>query len=461
MKFKTKVLSCAIALALGGASVTAWSAPKLNTKAFWLSGTKTDLGVAIAGKKTGKFLAVWSTSVYDPDLGEDKTYVYSRYTDKGAGVGDKFQLTEVNGSEAIDIGAQNVAMNSDGDAVVCWKADNIELGAPQVACRFVPSGSNSGIDTPIIPVSASGQVSGIRVAMDDSGKFLVVWQDADNANTVMAQRFAADGSVEDDEFIVADQSKADEISVAMDTDGDAVVAWTAPSEPGVFALRVDKNGDVAEDKIRVDSTPADDINESDNRITEYVAQFPSVAMDSSGNFAVAWERMQVDTRYDKDDVATTTRATGIFAQRFDTNDNALNRNKKQPTVVEDITLHFNKKQFHVSPEIAMDSAGNFVASWQQSLTKQSCYTDELGYRYCQDVEVGNNILARKFNKRTKKLEAEKLVVKSTKQSEYNMPPSVALLDDGSFQVGWVLYDYYDDNDELIGAMKATARLYKK
>jgi len=468
MKFKHNLLSCAISLALGCASGTVYSAePKPNTKPFGLSGSATVDAVRLAGSNTGKFLAVWNGYEYD----SGQSYIYSRYTNQGANVGDEIKIVELSGS-GISLGQKPVAMDSDGDAVVCWAASNETTESSQISCRLVPKDSDSNIATETISVNTPGSVDQFSVAMDNGGDFIVVW---DNGDAVMVRRFAAGGAAKADEFVVSENSSGSTVSVAMDLDGDAIVAWESN---GIVVRRIGKDGNMP-DEFKVDRTPENVYSESDGgnktSSTAYSVGHPSVAMDDAGNFAVAWQRSQLDgksttklkkgkchkeygyTYCDDDEYVTTSTSvssTGIFAQRFE-NGNAVNKNKKA-NQQEDIAIGFNKKQKHFSPDIAMDAAGNFVVGWQQDLIKKQCFT-YYGEKYCDDVVVGSNIFARKYNSLKKKLEGVQSVIGKSKDSPSNSNPSVALIDDGSFEVGWksTYYNKEDYQDES----KASARFF--
>jgi hypothetical protein len=81
-------------------------------------------------------------------------------------------------------------------------------------------------------------------------------------------------------------------SLAMDSDGDVVVAWTAINGQGIFARRYDSAGVPQGTEMQVNT---------------YVGQqdYPSVASDSTGDFIVAWQSFLQDGSYN-----------GVFARYF-------------------------------------------------------------------------------------------------------------------------------------------------
>lgn len=467
MRFRSKLLHCAITWALGSAaSGTVCSAePKANTKPLWLSETTTDIAIAVSGNKSDTFLAVWNQYDCTPNAGECPSLLYGRYLGKGTLDDSKFKLAEAAANEVLTMGPKSVAMNPRGDAVICWKALNFEY-VQKIACRLVPQHSTRDINTPTILVnSARFPLEPPVVAMDDGGDFIVVWRSPDG---LLARRFAADGSAKENEFVIS-ANWPPFISVAMDQDGDAVVVWKEDNH--IVARRVakeDKDGLLSRPAFRVDSTPPNDLDASDFKTRWFALRFPSVAMDRDGNFAVAWTRYLSDTKIKKQCrlvfyegyldqrctyVEATVSSTGIFAQRFDVNDQALNRNKKNPALIEDIGIRFNKKQTHDYPDISMDTSGNFAVSWQQQLTHKYGFIDSDGHKQTALETIGNTLYARRYNRLKNTLEGPVTVIKKSKRSRFNSPPSIALLDDGSFGVGWIMKNYIDHAIEE----KATAR----
>jgi hypothetical protein len=489
MKFKYKLLSYAISLALGSGSGAAIAVdPKPNTKPFSLSESMHDSAVKVAGAGLGPFITVWKEFdyQYDDNSGVDnsKTYIYFRYTDKGATTGNKIKIAEFD-AQSGSIGDPSVAMNPNGDAVACWSDNNFGPGTTGVVdadilCQLVPHGTSSNILTAPLTAASNngGGIGNVSVAIDDTGDFIAAWKFYDTAaqtSQVKVKRFAANGSAKAAEIVVSQDSVNAGMAVAMDQDGDAAVAWVgkdANNREAIYARRINAAGNMTKGGFRVDSTPPDD-NEG-TKLTSFYPALPRIAMDDAGNFAVAWQRDRKDTTIktkctsytydgetytDCEDISTYVDSGGVFAQRFDTNDNPLKRTKKTQ-VMEDMLIRYVKKKEHGSPEIAMDSTGNFVVSWQQRLYGKQCYTDDDGQKYCDNhVSLGTHIFARKYNSSKNKLTGVKTVIKKNKKSHYHLGSSVAMLDDGSFEVGWVTEQLdpegYDD-DSI-----ATARFFKK
>ena len=91
--------------------------------------------------------------------------------------------------------------------------------------------------------------------------------------------------------------------VAMDANGNYVMAWSGngPGDAsGVFFQRYDANGNTVGSETRINQTVAD------------TQDSPSVAMDASGNFVVAWRSNNQDGS-----------GTGIYARRYNAAGTAL------------------------------------------------------------------------------------------------------------------------------------------
>ena len=124
------------------------------------------------------------------------------------------------------------------------------------------------------------------VAMDSDGDFVVAWQSYIQEGGgyvggygIFAKRYDAAGVARAPEFQVNSfwPFWQDYPSVAMDADGDFVVAWQSDdgSPASLYAQRFNAAGVAQGPEFRVNSS------------TGYPQRFPSVAMDADGDFVVA------------------------------------------------------------------------------------------------------------------------------------------------------------------------------
>src|SRR5205085_11095286 len=125
-------------------------------------------------------------------------------------------------------------------------------------------------------------------------------------------------------------------AIAMDPAGDFVVAWEGAYEDGsgygIYARRFTATGAPAGPEIQVNVTTLGD------------QRYPSVAMDSAGDFVVAWQG------YDAD-------GYGVFARRF----NAAGQPQSGEVQVNGVGAG---DQSH--PRVAAGQAGNYAVVWQSA-----------------------------------------------------------------------------------------------
>lgn len=227
----------------------------------------------------------------------------------------------------------SVAADGAGNYVVVWEGGGV------FARRFDAAGNPRGGEI-AVKIDAAGNERGPMVASDSAGNFVVVWnrRSATNGNhSVVARRYAADGSPRGSEFLVAaggNKSTSFASSVAMDADGDFVVlfatASTSPLSSGHKwqAQRYNALGQSQGGAITVASP----------RLINGTA---SVAMDAQGNFAVTWED-------------TTSNDNDVFVQRYD------NRGRKVGSL---ITASGSLPYGQWRPSIGMSGDGRFVIAW--------------------------------------------------------------------------------------------------
>lgn len=136
----------------------------------------------------------------------------------------------------------------------------------------------------LINTTTAGNQQYAKVAMDGSGNFVTTWvsygQDGSGAG-VYAQRYNAAGVAQGSEFLVNTTTAADQAQpvIAMNASGAFVIAWTskASGNTDVYAQRYDAAGVAQGTEFRV------------NQSTTYEQNSPSIAMDAAGNFALAWQ----------------------------------------------------------------------------------------------------------------------------------------------------------------------------
>jgi hypothetical protein len=297
----------------------------------------------IAVGSAGDFVVVWES--YQQD-GSFEGVFARRFDASGAPQGGEFQVNSYTPSSQKEPAA---AMDDDGDFVVVWGNLLDESGFEVFARRFDASGIPQGIELQINTYTVGNQRFP-AVAVEGDGDFVVAWQsngqDGDGAG-VFARRFASSGLPEGAEvransFTVGSQAFP---VVAVADDGDFVVVWQSASQDGsgggIFARRFDAFSVPQAAEFRV------------NAHTSAEQRGPTVAMDNDGGFVVSWSSFDQDG----DDF-------GIFARRFDGSG-----------APQDEEFRVNRYTIGAqdSPQVALDDDGDFVVTWQSLDQEGSSY----------------------------------------------------------------------------------------
>ena len=192
-------------------------------------------------------------------------------------------------------------------------------------------------------------------------------------------------------------------SVAFDSTGNFVVAWESytqdGSDFGIFAQRYADSGAPLGGEFRV------------NTVTTSNQRFPAVASDAAGNFVVAWFSADQDGS-----------GNGIFGQRFASNGAPLGPEFR-------INTYTTGNQF--TPQVASDSAGNFVVVW---------------YSAGQDGFIGYGVFGQRVASNGAALGPEFQINTYTPYNQF--PTSVASDSAGNFVVVW-FGDFQDGSGEGI------------
>jgi hypothetical protein len=286
----------------------------------------------------GNYVVVWDS------YGQDGAYggVYAqRYNASGAAQGAEFR---VNTAASLNEVQPSVAMDPDGDFVVAWTSGLYNYYTGQYAQydvraqRYSAAGVPQGTEFVVNTFTDSSQFSP-ALAMDAAGNFAVTWTSNHQDtfySSVYAQRFNASGVRQGTEVHVNTGTQGEFYSdIAMDTAGDYVITWSAYGRDGsgfaAYGQRFSAVGVRQGLEFRVNSFTTGDQRD------------PTLAMDSNGDFVIAWSSYgQLDQTPD------------VFAQRY----NAAGVRQGTEFRVNGSTFGYQS-----SPSAAMDAIGNFVVSW--------------------------------------------------------------------------------------------------
>ncbi len=289
----------------------------------------------IAADADGNFVVVWTSEGQD---GSGAGIYGQRYNSVGAPQGSEFQVNfTVDQSQA----QPSVAMDADGDFVVAWQSEGSDSsGKGIVAQRLNALGVRQAAEIFVNTTTASDQEKP-EAAMDSAGNFVVVWvsenQDGELGG-IFGQRFDASGAAQGVEFQINTTTTGDQDypDVAMNADGNFVVAWGSDgadgSGYGIVAQRYNSAGVAQGTEIDI------------NTETGGWQIGPSIDVDSSGNFGIAWQSFGVDED-----------GWGVAARLFDSSGSPL---------IDEFVVNTYTTSTQDNPDLAMSAGGSFVVSWQ-------------------------------------------------------------------------------------------------
>jgi hypothetical protein len=371
-------------------------------------GNQENPAIAKAGQN-GNFVVVWQS----PDQDGSKGGIIGRLFDAaGLPLSAEFVVNSYTPDYQRN---PAVAMKDDGSFVVVWESYCLTLGRDGsnaffteiCARRFDKKGDPLGAEFRV-NVYVVGYQRNPEIGIDAKGNFVVVWQswDQDGAEEgVYARRFNAQGKPLGGEIQVnqTTQGYQDYPTVAVDRSGNFLVAWNGPK--GIYVRRYAKTGKASGPELRI------------NQYAKGFTWYPAAAADCSGNFIVAWQSDGQDGS-----------SWGITARRLNS--------KGQPAGPE-FRVNKTASSLQTHPWVATDAAGNFIFVWQS--------LEQDGDRY--------GIFYRAFNKAGKPLGPDVRVNLYTADDQEF--PKVAADGAGNFVAAW-----QDDTQDGSGR-GVFARVFKK
>lgn len=291
---------------------------------------------ALAMNRAGRFVIAWVSQDQDGSGGG----VYAQCFDsRGIPQGNEFQ---VNSTTAGDQLWPAVAMDDNGYFIITWQSAGQDGSGTGIYFRRFHPGC-----TPLFPELqvnsyTAGDQSFPAVAMDGNGFFVVAWHSINqdgSGSGIYARRYEPLGNPLGDEFQVNSYTAGDQAypAVAMNSTGRFIVVWMGQdaSGSGINAQRYDADGLPSGQEFRVNDYIIGDQG------------LPSVAMDETGRFLIAWQSNGQDGS-----------GSGIYARRFGSNGIQLG---------DEFPVNSYTTSEQASPSAAMDPAGGFVITWHSYL----------------------------------------------------------------------------------------------
>jgi hypothetical protein len=290
---------------------------------------------AVATDGNGNFVVAWTSKDQD---GSGRGIYARRFDSSGTPVGAEFL---VNATVAGNQDQAAAAMAANGSFVITWKSDQSGTKNDIYARRYDATGVAQGSEF-LVNVNVTNTQDLPAVAMDAAGNFVIAWKTNDSGSGigkgVIARRFDATGTPLSGEFTVntTDTGDQDKPALAMAGNGTFVITWVSNNQDGsgrgVYAQRYASSGAALGSEFRVNTTTSND------------QDWPSVGMDATGAFTIAWASSNQDGS-----------GKGIFAQRYDSSGTAVGGEfRANGTTDNDQKL----------PAVAMSAVGDLVVVWQ-------------------------------------------------------------------------------------------------
>lgn len=346
----------------------------------------------------GNFVVVWTSEYQDDTLSEG---VFAQLFDSsGTAVGTEFQVNTF--SNNLDQFHPDVVMSDTGNFVVVWASDQQDgHDAGIYFQRFNSNGVKVGSEVQANTTTAFSQ-NDPSIDMSSTGAFVVSWMSFNigtGTDDIVARTFNPSGIAQSNEILVFPSAAANFAThdVAVDAQGNFVVVYHHPDihQNGVYGQLYQANGTPINTTFKINTTDSAS------------QDFPSVAMDYNGNFAVAFHGQDSS-------------GSGIFVQRYSSTGAKLGGETWVNT-----DCHWSTQ---TDVDIAMDSAGNFTVVWK------SWWCDGNDYA----------VMARRYDAAGSAHGPEFQVNTFTTGSQGE--PNCAMRSDGAFIVVWQSVNQDGDND---------------
>lgn len=286
---------------------------------------------SVAMNADGKFVVAW----YGP--GEDNEDIFARSF--GANAQPLSGELRVNTYTSDKQLYPSVAMSNDGSFVIVWESMNIPEQGKKGVCGQLYNSTGSSIGPEFVINEEASDSRYPAVAMDGDGNFAVVCMQDKSSNSIIARLYNADGTAKTVPFEVSTIriSSITEPSIAMNKDGNFVVAWDGDpklaGQDDIHARCYNADGTAMGEQFIVNTTL---IGPQQN---------PQAAINERGRFIIVW-----DSKIDPD-----INERDIFAQRYSSAGGRLGNEFQVNTYMTD-----DQKR----PAAAITENDKFVMAWQ-------------------------------------------------------------------------------------------------
>lgn len=229
---------------------------------------------SVAKALDGSFVVAWQQ--FSDSTGSTDIF-FQLYDAHGRTVGPVVQANDYTLAAAYK---PAVAISATGEFVITWTGSGSGDDSGIFAREFHAGGTPKANQF-LVNSTTTGAQSSPAVAMTAGGDYVIAWQGPQGADTfnIFARQFGAGTG---NEFVVNDYTTGSQNSpsVSHDATGNFVIAWTGEGSTdttSIWARQFKSDGDTVAGQFRVNTT------------TTGSQARPSVAVDPDGDFVVAWQ----------------------------------------------------------------------------------------------------------------------------------------------------------------------------
>jgi hypothetical protein len=274
-----------------------------------------------------------------------------------------------------------IDMDGAGNYVIAWQ--DYRNGNPDIyAQRYNPSGTPQDLNFKVNDDTGTVEQYYPAIGMDNSGNFIITWQDYRAGNwDIYGQKYSSTGIPIGLNFKVNDDAGTrDQHSpvVAMDSSGDFVIAWQDYRDAVFYLGYVWLDTRIYAQICNSSGTPMGSNFRVGNITGVSLQESPAIAVGNSGSFVITWHVNHCYYLFPAPCLAN-----NIYAQRYSINGTPLGSNFR----VNDDTS--SSSNFLAFPAAAMDASGNFVITWRDTRNNQDVYAQR--FNSSGDI-LGNNYI---------------------------------------------------------------------
>lgn len=239
------------------------------------------LAPAVAMDDVGNFAIAFQSATSGDGSGAT---VFARFYD-ATGAAKTTSNFQVNQATSGNQQAPSIAMGAAG-AVIAWQSAGQDTNGDAVVARMYSTTGTALANEFVVNQTIAGNQNTPSVASNADGSFVVAWQSAGqdgSGNTIVARRYDNTGAASDNEFVVNQFTTGDQAAPSVTSAGASgfVIAWQSALQDG------NSDAVVARQYTAVGAPAGNEFIA--NTFVTGAQNNPSVAMENDGDFLVAWQ----------------------------------------------------------------------------------------------------------------------------------------------------------------------------